>query len=126
MQATDEDLDEEVPPTLEQCTRTQQQELLRHLEVLSRSEGELTLVLDDGSELRAAQLRSCSELAFAEARVDDGGSARCASQYSCTWLHLLTHSSAAHATHGDRQRRVQPPAPRAAQQQGSRIALYAM
>ena len=45
--------DDDVPPTLEAARRMQQQSLLRGLEELSRREGDLTLVLDGGIELRA-------------------------------------------------------------------------
>ena len=48
--------DDDVPPTLEAARRMQQQSLLRGLEELSRREGDLTLVLDGGVELRASRV----------------------------------------------------------------------
>ncbi len=77
--ADEEDADEQIPPTLEQCHRMQQVELLRHLEELSRCEGGLTLVLDDGTELRASRIVLMASCEYFRRRLSsswDGGTTR--------------------------------------------------
>ena len=77
--ADEEDADEQIPPTLEQCHRMQQAELLRHLEELSRCEGGLSLVLDDGTELRASRIVLMASCEYFRRRLSsswDGGTTR--------------------------------------------------
>ena len=71
--------DDDVPPTLEAARRMQQQSLLRGLEELSRREGDLTLVLDGGVELRASRVVLMASCAYFRRRLDcswEGGATR--------------------------------------------------
>jgi hypothetical protein len=71
--------DDDVPPTLEVARRMQQQSLLRGLDELSRREGDLTLVLDGGVELRASRVVLMASCAYFRRRLDcswEGGATR--------------------------------------------------
>ena len=65
-----DDDDDEVPPTLEEASRVQQVALLRRLDELSRREGDLTLVLDGGVELRASRVVLMASCAYFRRRLD--------------------------------------------------------
>ena len=71
--------DDDVPPSLEEARRMQQQSLLRGLDELSRREGDLTLVLDGGVELRASRVVLMASCAYFRRRLDcswEGGATR--------------------------------------------------